>query len=128
MKRKIKLMAEYNYSPLWDMETADNLNLDELPLSSSIQQKLSNWAEIYNQIINWDNPADSHFFDAVSQDNFEREGVNIWRQLQEELSPNYQIFYFSEKQQRLLTPEDASEAIREKEVRYIAVLASVRHT
>ena len=118
MKRKIKLMAEYNYSPLWDMETADNLNLDELPLSSSIQKKLSNWAEIYNQIINWDNPADSHFFDAVSQDNFEREGVNIWRQLQEELSPNYQIFYFSEKQQRLLAPEDASEAIREKEVRY----------
>ncbi|GCA91246.1 hypothetical protein [Microcystis aeruginosa] len=118
MKRKIKLMAEYNYSPFWDMETADNLDLDELPLSSSIQKKLSNWAEIYNQIINWDNPADSHFFDAVSQDNFEREGVNIWRQLQEELSPNYQIFYFSEKQQRLLTPEDASEAIREKEVRY----------
>ncbi|WP_254062910.1 hypothetical protein [Microcystis aeruginosa] len=58
------------------------------------------------------------FFCAVSQDNFEREWVNIWRQLQEELSPNYQIFYFSEKQQRLLTPEDASEAIREKEVRY----------
>jgi hypothetical protein len=30
MKRKIELMAEYNYSPLWNMETADNLNLDEL--------------------------------------------------------------------------------------------------
>jgi hypothetical protein len=106
MNRKIKLMAEYNYSPLWDMETADNLDLDELPLSSSIQKKLSNWAEIYNQIINWDNPADSSFSDVV-QDNFEKEGVNIWQQLQEELSPNYQIFYFSEKHQRLLTPEDA---------------------
>jgi hypothetical protein len=119
MNRKIKLMAEYNYSPLWDMETADNLDLDELPLSSSIQKKLSNWAEVYNQIINWDNPADSHFFDAASQDNFEKEGVNIWRQLQEELSPNYQIFYFSEKQQRLLTPEDAetNNKLRRRKIR-----------
>jgi hypothetical protein len=100
-------MAEYNYSPLWDMETADNLDLDELPLSSSIQKKLSNWAEIYNQVINWDNPADSSFSDVLTQDNFEQDGIAIWQQLQEELSPNYQIFYFSEKQQRLLTPEEA---------------------
>jgi hypothetical protein len=107
MNRKIKLMAEYNYSPLWDMETADNLDLDELPLSSSIQKKLSNWAEIYNQVINWDNPADSSFSDVLTQDNFEQDGIAIWQQLQEELSPNYQIFYFSEKQQRLLTPEEA---------------------
>jgi hypothetical protein len=46
------------------METADNINLDELPLSSSIQQKLSNWAEIYSRIIT----ADSYFSVFYSKD------------------------------------------------------------
>lgn len=100
--RKIKLMAEYNSSPLWDMETADNLELEELPLSGAIRQRLNDWARVYDRLLNWDDPADSAFPDPAAREAFDREGTLIWQQLQAELSPDYQVFYFSEKHHRLL--------------------------
>lgn len=114
MSKKIKLMAEYNYSPLWDMETADNIDLDELPLSRVVRQKLNDWAQIYDQIIDWNDPANSDFPNESARDAFEQQGLALWQQLQAELYPHYQISYFSEKQHQLLTPVDVEATIKGK--------------
>lgn len=106
MVQKIKLMAEYNYFPLWDMEEADNLEPEELPISSATIERLSNWAKCYDNIINWDKPKEAAFKNLIEKEAFEQEGLVLWQQLQEELAPYYKVFYFSEKQHQLLNPAD----------------------
>ncbi len=106
MVKKIKLMAEYNYSPLWDIEEVDNIELDQLPLSVETVERLLHWAKAYDQIMNWDDPASSGFASEQEREAFEREGIALWRQLQQELAPEYQVFYFSEKRRKLLKNAD----------------------
>ena len=31
-------------------------------------------------------------------------GLELWKKLQQELSPHHQVFYFSEKQDQVLSP------------------------
>ncbi len=71
---------------------------------SSRRQRLLQWSEIYNQILNLDDPASSDFSSEEEAEEFEREGFRLWKQLQKELEPDYDIFYFSEQQEKILNP------------------------
>ncbi|BDI18608.1 hypothetical protein ANSO36C_44100 [Nostoc cf. commune SO-36] len=40
---------------------------------------------------------------AEAEAAFEEEGISLWKQLQTELAPNYQVVYFSELLGKVLT-------------------------
>ncbi|EAZ93063.1 hypothetical protein CY0110_03304 [Crocosphaera chwakensis CCY0110] len=104
MVKKIKLMTEYYYYPLWDMDDVDNIDPCKLPLQEETINSLLEWAETYNKILNINNPSASNFANPIEEEKFERKGLELWKKLQQELSANYQVFYFSEKQGKLLSP------------------------
>lgn len=99
-------MAEYNYFPLWDMEEAENLEPEDLPISFVTVERLWNWAKRYDNNINWDDPKKATFKNLSEKEAFEQEGLILWQQLQKELAPPYQVFYFSERHHQLLNPAD----------------------
>lgn len=106
MKKQIELMADYNCWPLWEYEDndlVDNLHHKELSLSSEIKERLLNWQNIYDGIINWDDPASSDFASEAEKRAFEEEGISLWKVLQKELGNEYEIVYFSEVQRRVLS-------------------------
>ena len=59
--------------------------------------------KVYDATLNQDYPPDSDFYSPEEAEAFDREGVNLWLQLQKELAPEYEVFYFSERLQKLFT-------------------------
>lgn len=98
-------MADYCCYPLWNMETGDNLEAEDLPLSLEISKKLTDWAIIYDRIINWDDPSLSGFKSDQEKNDFEKQGVILAIKIQEELGFDYQVFFFSEIQQKLFSDQ-----------------------
>lgn len=103
MYTRIKLMTDYNYYPLWDMDDVGDIDPKELPLSEATIERLLNWQKIYDGIIDWDDPASAGFTSAQEEIAFEREGISLWKQLQKELGDEYEIIYFSQLQQRVVS-------------------------
>lgn len=111
MYTRIKLMTDYNYYPLWDMDDVGDIDPTELPLSEATIERLLNWQKIYDGTIDWDDPASAGFASEQEKRVFEREGVNLWQQLQQELGDEYEIVYFSQLQQRVVSHLDELEEI-----------------
>lgn len=105
MKRKIKMMADYECYPLWLIDTNQFMNIDPvtLPLSQETVKLLEEWAVIYDSTLKLDDPASSGFLNYQEQEAFEQQGVSLWKQLRQELSSEYEVFYFSELKRKLLT-------------------------
>ncbi len=91
-------MADYGCDPLWwaDADKVGNIDPAKLPLSLETINRLKNWASDYNASLNWQDPANSPDLSPEAEAAFEEEGINLWKQLQAELAPNYQVIYFSE--------------------------------
>lgn len=104
MYTRIKLMTDYNYYPLWDMDDVGDIDPTELPLSEATIERLLNWQKIYDGIIDWDDPASAGFASSQEEIAFEREGISLWKQLQKELGDEYEIVYFSQLLQRVINP------------------------
>jgi hypothetical protein len=102
MLKRIKLMTDYCCFPLWDLETGDNLNPEDLPLSVQTKKKLTDWATIYDQILDWNNPILSGFKSAQEELSFEQQGWDLAIELQKELGCDYQVFWFSEINNQLM--------------------------
>ncbi|MEH2330961.1 hypothetical protein [Nostoc sp.] len=102
---KIKLMADYGCYPLWwvSPEKVGNIDPETLPLIPETIKRLNKWEEIYNAKLNWEDPANSLDLSEEAEAAFEEEGISLWKQLQTELAPNYQVVYFSELLGKLLT-------------------------
>jgi hypothetical protein len=105
MTSKIKLMADYGCDPLWwaDVDKVGNINPARLPLSKETINRLRNWAIAYNETLNWQDPANSPDLSPESEVAFEQEGISLWKQLQTELAPNYEVLYFSEMLGKVVT-------------------------
>jgi hypothetical protein len=107
MVKQIKLMADYDCYPLWvyeDMDLMDNPHPSELPLDASTVERLLQWQDTYDGILNREDPASSDFASVEDRVAFEQEGISLWQQLQKELGDEYDVFYMSELQHRLLSP------------------------
>ncbi len=105
MVRRIKLMADYHCDPLWDMEEPDNIDPAELPLKQETIERLRQWAISYNNTLNINDPEASDFATQEDAEAFELEGIKLWKQLQQELASDYEIFYFSEQYRKLLSSD-----------------------
>lgn len=111
---KIKLMADYGCYPLWwvSPEKVGNIHPETLPLIPETIKRLNKWEEIYNAKLNWEDPANSLDLSEESEAAFEEEGISLWKQLQTELAPNYQVVYFSEPLGKVLTHPNELEVLR----------------
>ena len=99
MAIKIKLMADYGCDPLWwaDPDKVGNIDPAKLPLSQETINHLRKWATAYNATLNWQDPGNSPDLSPEAAAAFEQEGISLWKQLQKELAPNYEVIYFSEQ-------------------------------
>ena len=105
MPKHIKLMADYDCYPLWSMapDHVSNINPETLSLSAEIKLRLQQWAKAYDETLNRDDPASSGFKSEDDAVAFEEEGMRLWQCLCQELGPAYEVVYFSESSQQLLT-------------------------
>ncbi|MDB9450526.1 hypothetical protein [Dolichospermum circinale] len=99
MAEKIKLMADYGCYPLWWASSgkAGDIDPETMPLSEETVSRLEKWADIYDAKLNWEDPNSSGFHSLEDKAAFEQEGISLWKQLQKELAPNYEVIYFSEQ-------------------------------
>jgi len=104
MTQKIKLMPDYCCSPLWglDLDNIGNIDPETLPLSPATINRLKTYSAAYESALNWDYPPDSPEPTEEEIENYEEEGINLWRQLQKELAPDYEVHYFSQKLRRII--------------------------
>lgn len=114
MKEKIKLMADYGCYPLWwvSSEKIGDIDPETLPLSQQTINRLEKWAEMYDAKLNEDEPTLSSFSSNEEQASFEEEGINLWKQLKQELESNYEVVYFSEKLRRIIANPSELKVLR----------------
>lgn len=96
-------MPDYQCFPLWDMEEPDNIDPRDLPLKKDTINDLFQWAEKYDAILNWDDPALSGFKNKEESNNFEKEGIRLWLLLKEQLNPDYEVYYKSQKLHKVIS-------------------------
>jgi hypothetical protein len=96
--KMIKLMADYYSFPLWENSPGKVGNIDpqSLPLSEELKERLDNWSEKYDSILNNEDPAASGFATKENEFNFIREGSELANSLQKELGDSYQVTYYSD--------------------------------
>jgi hypothetical protein len=98
MVKKIKLMSDYGCFPLWeylDGELVDNVNPDDLPLSTGLKTALHKWAISYDLTLDEEYPPNSGFRNPAEAEAFEVQGREMWRELQSQLGPDFKILYYS---------------------------------
>lgn len=85
--RVLKLMADYGCFPLWEASPGEVGNVDprSLPISDQLKERLYNWAESYDAILNMADPASSGFKNKDEEKMFVNDGMIIFRDLSEEL-------------------------------------------
>ncbi len=114
MAKKIKLMADYGCYPLWwtNSTQAGDIDPSNLPLSNATVERLEKWADIYDAKLNQDDPAASYFPSLEASSAFEEEGISLWKQLQKELAPDYEVVYFSNRLHKVVANLAELEALR----------------
>lgn len=108
MTKHIELMADYNGYMLWRHDPPDigPIHPEKLPLKPETIQRLHVWAERYNDSLNWDDPAHTEPWSPEETQEFEEEGVRLWRLVREELSPDFEVGYYSMVLERHLKNPD----------------------
>ncbi|MCE2719808.1 MAG: hypothetical protein ACK57R_21535 [Dolichospermum sp.] len=111
---KIKLMADYECYPLWwaSYDKAGDIDPETMPLSKETISRLEKWADIYDAKLNWEDPNSSGFPSLEAKAAFEAEGISLWKQLQKELAPNYEVFYFSETLRKVVSDINELDSLR----------------
>ena len=109
MARRVKLMADYDCWPLWGMDGDDIGNLDPaaLGLSTGLTARLALWSEAYDARLDRADQGGSPPPTLEEIGRFEREGLALWRLVREELGSGYEVHYFSDREQRLISPDEA---------------------
>lgn len=98
-------MADFKCFPIW--EVFDNNGVDEvdpkgLPITEDLKLALHNWMLCYDQTLNEDYPPDSGFASPAEEAEFGAEGKRLWKELKEQLGPEYRVTYFSRLEGRML--------------------------
>ena len=106
MTRRIKLSAEFGAWPLWDMDDPDNIDPVELPLSKETVERLYHWQASLDATLNQAYPPLSQFPSEAAAETFRQEGLSLWKQLYDELGPDYEVYYLGGKEPRVLHHPD----------------------
>ncbi len=93
--KSIKLMADYQCHPLWNMSPGEYGDIApcELPISKELQLRLSKWAAMYDETLDADYPPNSGFRSEELELEFKREGERLAESLRGELGPDFSIIF-----------------------------------
>lgn len=93
--KKMKLMADYQCFPLWRVNEGDfsdyNIDPDGLPISPGLKSSLLAWAEQFDAILNWDDPASSTFPSKEAEMTWRSMKEVLVQQLNEELKGTCEV-------------------------------------
>lgn len=94
----VKVMADYECWPLWDMGFSGprNLNPESLPISIPLRNGLLMWAERYDRTLDRTNPTCSGFSSRTEREQFVADGLVLAERLAKELGPSWSVVYFDE--------------------------------
>jgi len=96
-------MPEYQCSPLWSLNS-DNffepIELDDLDLPDSIVVRIRAWKKLFDQTYDLNKPDESGFKNDVELEAFEKEGIEIWKQILK-LFPDDDFVFFSVQRNQL---------------------------
>jgi aryl-alcohol dehydrogenase-like predicted oxidoreductase len=103
--RKLKLMADYECHPLWEIfeDGLENIDPNTLGLSRDLDESLDQWAREYDASLNTNDPLNSGFTSEEAENNFESEGKRLFEDLKEQLCSEWVITYYSRKESKLYT-------------------------
>jgi hypothetical protein len=86
-------MADYQCFPLWEASpgVVGNIDPQDLPISSSLKQRLMAWAAKFDVTLNMNDPASSGFESEQAANEFRQEGDALAQSLQEALGAAYVV-------------------------------------
>lgn len=89
----IKLMADYQCYPIWNMSPGEYGDVApcELPISKELQERLLKWAAIYDETLDVDYPPNSGFKSEELECEFKSEGEQLVISLRDELGPEFSV-------------------------------------
>ena len=91
--RALKLMADYQCFPLWEISPGAVGNVDpaSLAISSNLIARLNEWAARFDSTLDLDDPMNSGFPSDAAEREFATDGRDLCRALQVELGDGYLI-------------------------------------
>ena len=91
--RKIKLMADYFASPLWEYVPGSmcNIHPDALPISSQLKSKLHDWAATYDGLLDLSSSEAPGFKSRQDRQKFNEIGNQLGVQLRQELGKSFEV-------------------------------------
>ncbi|NJO72243.1 MAG: hypothetical protein HC825_12335 [Oscillatoriales cyanobacterium RM1_1_9] len=95
MKEQIRLMADIAPSALF--MKGGMIEYDYVPLTKELIERIKEWNKIYCGWLDWSDPGNSPEPPLEEQESFDKEGIEIWKQLIDELGDNYEVVYFGHK-------------------------------
>ncbi|NJK65006.1 MAG: hypothetical protein HC921_21905 [Synechococcaceae cyanobacterium SM2_3_1] len=95
MKRIVRLMSDYCSSGLWAEEGM--IEHSSLNLSKNLSKRIYEWVSTYEGWLDWSDPGNSPEPPLEEQEDFDKEGIEIWKQLIDELGDDYEVVYFGDK-------------------------------
>lgn len=98
-----------------DENNIGDINPQSLPLSKKLADQLEAWSKVYDLTLNKEDPNYSGFSSQAEKQAYEDQGIELWRQLDQELSEDYDVYYFSILQQIVIkNPESLPHKIAAK--------------
>lgn len=100
---EIKIMAEYQCFPLWDvgMTGPDNINPETLPISAALAKDFQRWADRYDLTLDQTYPPDSRFESAEAHSRFVTDGRLLARRLKDEMGNAVKVSYVNDLSREL---------------------------
>ncbi|KAF1062276.1 hypothetical protein DX980_04660 [Burkholderia gladioli] len=91
--RKLKVMADYQCHPLWDMSPGmyGDVDPNTLPISPELRQQFADWARAFDETLDTSNPANSGFRSTEAEVAFKATGVALAERLQKELGKDFLV-------------------------------------
>jgi hypothetical protein len=90
-------MADYQCWPLWDEDEPDNVDPASLGLSATLQERLTAWADDFEEGFNWDDPAASPDREPGWAEAFDATGRALAADVQRELGPDAVVRYWRDR-------------------------------
>ncbi|MGC0154971.1 hypothetical protein ACPRNU_21135 [Chromobacterium vaccinii] len=90
----IKLMADYECYPLWDLSPeGGDISPGDLPISKCLKEDICKWAARFDATLNRDDPVLSGFDSKEEEGRFSVDGERLAVRLRSELGGEYEVFY-----------------------------------
>ncbi|MDJ1471784.1 hypothetical protein [Xanthocytophaga flava] len=97
VKQRMKLIPEFECYPIWIADAEGihhNISIDSLLITSALKKRLEEWDSQFQATFNSDYPPDSDFTSESERDAYQKEGVEIYQQLVNELGNTFEIRYY----------------------------------